>query len=76
MTAVDTWYNQLEDMMITLAHKKEIENVNLLLAALQKVEWVGAVTRDYCPWCKRWSGDGHEDDCQRQIAIAAVLPPK
>ena len=41
-----------------------------LVEALKAIEWVGARTRDYCPWCFRWSKDGHTKDCLRQHAIA------
>ena len=40
-----------------------------LVAALEKVEWVGAVTNDYCPWCMSWRSEGHVD-CKRQQALA------
>lgn len=46
---------------------------DLLLAALEKVEWVGHRGYDgSCPWCKQYVYDGHSADCERQAAIAAA----
>jgi hypothetical protein len=43
-------------------------------AALEMVEWVdveGSQTGDmYCPLCKEWIWEGHEDDCLIGLALA------
>lgn len=54
---------------------------DLLLAALEAVEWIYAAHGDwvYCPWCKtEWYSNipehwVHDDNCQRQAAIALVV---
>ena len=44
-----------------------------LLAALEVVEWVNApdaLGQLFCPWCGNYHGDGHRQDCARQVALA------
>lgn len=46
--------------------------VELLLEALEEVEWVEGELGRYCPWCDgRKYGSGHMNNCTRQEAIAA-----
>ncbi len=40
-----------------------------VVATLELVEWVGAVTNDYCPWCMGWRSEGHVYNCPRQQAL-------
>jgi len=53
---------------------QEKRRVAVLLAALKAVEWLyeeGSMIQT-CPWCRSGQLRGHDDDCQRQQAIAAA----
>jgi hypothetical protein len=54
--------------------KNHHSDVTNLRAALEMVEWVdveGSQTGDmYCPLCKEWIWEGHEDDCLIGLALA------
>jgi hypothetical protein len=43
--------------------------ITALRAALAKVEWVGDVGYQHCPWCLWNARRGHAPDCARQAAL-------
>lgn len=49
-------------------NKLLMAEVKRLRAALLAVEWVEDDSI-FCPWCDNPRGQGHEADCQRQLAL-------
>lgn len=60
----------IEQVFLDKFHRL-MEQRTTLLAALEAVEWTGAVDGGtVCPWCGERKYNGHAPDCPRQAAIA------
>ena len=70
-TGIESVRNLTEDETRALASL--VPPVMALVEALRAVEWVTAVDGgSVCPWCAARVDDGHEPDCSRQTALAAL----